>query len=246
MTKEQGARFSHFTRTIVLWCRMLILLKSLFLGIGETMKQIYLLYCICIFVVFDFGLAQKKLNNRSVDSLFEIYNAINSGRFCFKNSWSKVVNERIGGIMPALHHAINMKNQKAIKTLLKHGADVGVLIEDPGALCHQFNALHLAVAFGYFDIVLLLFKHSLSKSDINGLVGNDNKMGMASFTVLHLAAYFQHTALVELLLKKGVNVGVRTSESNKKFPGFKASEVTDDEKIRDILVKKEKKEIVFG
>lgn len=185
--------------------------------------------------------AQKNVTFDHADSLFDLYNAINSKKFFFKNSWTKGINERIGGLMPALHHAINMNNKKAIKKLLQHGANVLVFIEDPDELFHQFNALHLATAFGYIDIVLLLFKHSFSKFDINIPVGNDNKKGMAGFTALHVAAYFQHRALVELLLKKGASVHIKTHEGNKLFPGFKPFEVTNDQQIRDILIKREKK-----
>jgi len=209
--------------------------------VGKNMKHACLLCVVCGFVIFSWGCAQKNPTSMSLGALFDLYNAINSKQFFLKKSWSKSINERIGGLMPALHHAINMEKKEAIIKLLKHGADVGVFMEDPDGLCHQFNALHLAVTFGYFDIVKVLFKHSLSKIDINVPVGNSNKKGMDGFTALHLAAYFQHIELIKFLLKKGACVFIKTNESNKQYPGFKASEVTDDEKIRNILIKKEKK-----
>jgi ankyrin repeat protein len=197
----------------------------------------------CNLCLLSWVFTQKNLTIKQRNDLFNFYQAVDSGKCIFKKDWIEIINERFGGLMPVLHHAINLKNKEIVKKLLTCEADVNVYTEDPDGLYHQFNALHLAVAFGYLDIVTLLFKHSFFKIDINAPVGNGNKRGMASFTALHLAAYFQHITLVEFLLKKGAQVCIKTTESNKQYSGFKPSEVTNDEKIRDILVKKEKEKV---
>ncbi|XP_025088750.1 serine/threonine-protein phosphatase 6 regulatory ankyrin repeat subunit C-like [Pomacea canaliculata] len=98
-----------------------------------------------------------------------------------------------------LHAACDLGNLQVVNILLKHGAN-------PCALNSNGNTpLWLAVCQGHLEVVKILLQYYIKSSSCS-------EQSIDSPSALYAAAYYNHMAIAELLIKAGADVNKRNSK----------------------------------
>lgn len=102
--------------------------------------------------------------------------------------------ERKAGLERALFNAIYNGDKTGVQKVMSTG------VVDPNTLYQGYTPLHYAAALHKLDIILLL----LDNPKVS--IGNEEDQ---YFTLLHWAAYENHSDLVQKMLERGANANVR-------------------------------------
>jgi ankyrin repeat protein len=114
---------------------------------------------------------------------------------------SELLNAQDDNGKTALHHAIELDNNRIAIYLIEQGADINMKGED------QYSPLHYAAAIGNLEMARLLLDRGTTTLGDVSLAKHDGFEG--NWTPLHLACLNGHEDMVRLLLDHGADIEAR-------------------------------------
>ena len=110
-----------------------------------------------------------------------------------------LINRYDENLITPMHYAAITNSVESIDVLLKHGANLFILVHSNNAELSGYNALHLATKYGSFSFAKDLCENLAFNLVFIGLVNSPNNYGESPF---HIAIQYNQTEILELIIKK--------------------------------------------